>query len=184
MRDSVRTLSRKKILAELVSHDGLHDSLTGLLALPAFIESATRIISSTMRSNGSLNIFLVSLLNTNEPHFRQLAVTSQRALSDMQESEINELAARMVMGAGILKREIREADLACRYTFTDFILINMGDYEVIAKKIQSIGEQITSSVVGTTIESASENGGNLSAQNALLSAIATVEALQVAQSSQ
>jgi len=173
-------LSRKKILAELVSHDGLHDSLTGLLALPAFIDSATRIISSTMRSKGLLNIFLVSLLNTDQSHIRQLAVTSQRALSDMQESDTNELAARMVTGAGIMKREIREADLVCRYTFTDFILLNIGDYEVIARKIHSIGEQITSSVVGTTIDCAFEKEENLSAQNTLLSAIATVEALQVA----
>lgn len=98
----------------------------------------------------------------------------------MQESDINELAARMVTGAGIMKREIREADLVCRYTFTDFILLNIGDYEVIARKIHSIGEQITSSVVGTTIDCAFEEEENLSAQNTLLSAIATVEALQVA----
>jgi hypothetical protein len=51
---------------------------------------------------------------------------------------------------------------------------------VIARKIHSIGEQITSSVVGTTIDCAFEEEENLSAQNTLLSAIATVEALQVA----
>ena len=40
-------------VGSLVTHDGLRDSLTNLLALPAFLESAVREISSAQEAPAS-----------------------------------------------------------------------------------------------------------------------------------
>lgn len=50
----------------LSSHDGLHDALTGALALPAFYEAVTREIARARRDPMQLHLLLLNLLPTNE----------------------------------------------------------------------------------------------------------------------
>ena len=166
------------MLAALVSHDGLHDSLTGLLSLPAFLDSATRIISSTIRSAGSVNLFLGSLLVSDNSNAQRLAISEKRELACMSESEIGELAARIVTCSGILRSEFREGDLVARYTFGDFLILTSGDYDVINKKIESFGIESDVAIVGARIDLSQKDNTTLGAQSVLLSTIAALEALQ------
>jgi GGDEF domain-containing protein len=172
-------LNAKKILSELVDHDGLHDTLTGLLAHPAFIESATREVASNIRSKETLNLFLISLLHRGDERSEKLAVNYQNELSRMPESEIHEIAARMLEGANILRQEFRQGDLIARYTFADFLLLNNGNFETIKKKIEDAISGIKASVVGIKMDFTSGRGRQAGASETLRSGISTLEVLQM-----
>jgi GGDEF domain-containing protein len=157
----------KKILTELVSHDGLHDSLTGLISYPAFIESATREISSKIRSKERANLFLISLLTHGDEKSKQLAVNTRRELAEQSESEIQEIAARMLEGARLLREELRQGDLIARYTFADFLILN------------ALGH-IQASVVGIEMDFSIVQERNFSAAESLRSGIKSLEVTQLA----
>lgn len=53
--------------AQLVSHDGLTDSLTGLISFPAFLESGARFLASASRDEKPTNLFLLSLVEPEPP---------------------------------------------------------------------------------------------------------------------
>ena len=170
----------KKILTELVSHDGLHDSLTGLISYPAFIESATREISSKIRSKERANLFLISLLTHGDEKSKQLAVNTRRELAEQSESEIQEIAARMLEGARLLREELRQGDLIARYTFADFLILNSGDFEVIRKKIEDAVSHIQASVVGIEMNFSIVQEQHFSAAQRLRSDIKLLEVTQLA----
>ena len=68
--------------AELVSHDGLTDSLTGLISFPAFLESGARFLASASRDEKPTNLFLLSLVEPEPPS----ADTGSSGFTELTES--------------------------------------------------------------------------------------------------
>ena len=79
------SISRSEKLTQLVSHDGLRDSLTNLLALPAFLESTEREISSAQRDSKKLNLSLISLTELDARGEKRLVVEIAKELSSRTE---------------------------------------------------------------------------------------------------
>jgi GGDEF domain-containing protein len=127
-------------VGSLVSHDGLRDSLTNLLALPAFLESATREISSAQRNSGKLNLSLISLTELSTKGEKSQVVEITKELSSRTEQELFDLAARVVHLAHALEQNLRNNDLLCRYTFADFLILSSGDLVTITEKLRAISE--------------------------------------------
>lgn len=130
----------KNKLTQLVSHDGLRDSLTNLLALPAFLESAEREISSAQRSSCNLNLSLISLTELSTNGEKSLVVEITKELSSRTEQELFDLAARVVHLAHALEKNLRNNDLICRYTFADFLVLSSGDLFTIEEKLRALSE--------------------------------------------
>lgn len=127
-------------VGSLVSHNGLRDSLTNLLALPAFLESAAREISSAQRSSSKLNLSLISLTELSPTGEKSLVVEITKELSSRTEQELFDLAARVVHLAHALEQNLRNNDLMCRYTFADFLILSSGDLVTITEKLRAISE--------------------------------------------
>lgn len=139
---------RQDLLRELVSHDGLKDSLTGLLAFPAFIESARREISSAERNKTNLNLYLVSVVEKNATGERVHVARSEREIADRSDDELYALAARVTEISHAMKTKLRTNDLITRYTFAEFLIMNSGDTAEITKKLSEIVAAFDASVVG------------------------------------
>jgi hypothetical protein len=74
--------AQRKLLRELVTHDGLKDSLTGLLSLPAFLESAKRELHSAERNGANRILYLVSITEINDAGKRAHIVRADREITD------------------------------------------------------------------------------------------------------
>lgn len=140
--------SRRDLLRELVSHDGLKDSLTGLLAFPAFIESAKREIHSTERNKTNLNLYLVSITETNASGERVHIARIEREIADRHDDELYALAARVTQLSHVMKNQLRANDLMTRYTFAEFLILNSGNTSEITKKLTKIVNTFDAAVVG------------------------------------
>jgi GGDEF domain-containing protein len=168
-------VSAKKSIAELVTHDGLHDSLTGLASLPAFLESATRAIALAMREGGSINIFLISISKIYNERGEPIAISNGIDLSSLEEDDLNRLAAQLIYTAGILHREFRESDLLSRYALTEFLLLNKGEYDAINKKLENLGEAGNLAISGTQMNFSDSSNKNRDSQKILLESISLIQ---------
>ena len=121
-------------LTNLISHDGLKDSLTGLMSFPAFLESANRQLAAAVRDQKSVNLFLISLLDSSTP-IRSLVVRNESRIDSLTEAESLELSARVLLVANEIEKQFRSNDLISRYTLTDFLIMNSGTFPIIEEKI-------------------------------------------------
>ena len=108
-------MSKKDQIRSLISHDGLRDSLTGLMSLPSFLESAERELSSALRFQRNLNIFLISLVEVDASGKSQLIVRGEREASHLTEDELYTLSARVLEVSKRLISDLRTNDLIARY---------------------------------------------------------------------
>ncbi len=109
-----------------------------------------------------------------------MAVNTRRELAEQSESEIQEIAARMLEGARLLREELRQGDLIARYTFADFLILNSGDFQVIRKKIEDALGHIQASVVGIEMDFSLVQEQRFSAAESLRSGIKSLEVTQLA----
>ena len=144
-------MDKSNYLRSLISHDGLKDSLTGLYSLPAFLESATREMKVAIRTGSNLNLFLVSLAEVTEVKTNQLVMREGAELSEKTEAELDLLAGRVRVIAHVLREELREVDLIARYTFTEFLIMNIGDISGVKERIESIVREYRALVFGLEI---------------------------------
>lgn len=138
-------------IRELISHDGLKDSLTGLMCLPAFLDSAVREIGAATRDQRNINLFLISLAETSSAGEVTLSSGPSKAIADRDEQQIFDLAARVLRAAHAYASELRAHDLLARYTFTEFLLINSGDTVEIERKLATISDKHGAAFVGSEI---------------------------------
>lgn len=139
---------RRNLLRELVSHDGLKDSLTGAMAFPAFIDSAMREISSAERNKVNLNLHLVSIIETNSAGERAHIARIEREIDDRSEDELYALAAQVSEVSFAVKTQLRANDLVTRYTFAEFLIMNSGNTTEITKKLREVVANFDAAVVG------------------------------------
>ena len=142
---------QRNSIRDLVSHDGLKDSLTGLLAFPAFMDSARREINSAERNRTNLNLYLVSITEKNVAGERVHIARIEREISDRSDDELYALAARVTEVSHAIKTQLRVNDLVTRYTFAEFLVLNSGDTSEIAKKLTEIVAKFDAIVVGMEI---------------------------------
>lgn len=168
---------RDKIDArQFTKHDGLKDLLTGLLAFPAFLESAWREIKSAERSGDDINLFLLSLLENEESNQNSLAVRPDREISDRNEQELYELAARVLLLSNSITQIFRTNDLVARYTFADILIMTSGSYDEVSEKLKSRVEPLGVAVVGMKLR-ASYSISSHSSPQFLVEAISKLEQL-------
>jgi GGDEF domain-containing protein len=140
--------AQRKLLRELVTHDGLKDSLTGLLSLPAFLESAKRELHSAERNGANLILYLVSITEINDAGKRAHIVRADREITEQSDDELYSLAARIVEISHALTHQLRANDLIARYTFAEFLIMNSGDTSEITKKLREIVDNFGAMVIG------------------------------------
>lgn len=132
----------------LVSHDGLRDSLTGLLSLPAFMESASREISAAQRNGQNINLFLFSLTEKDEIGKSVFPIRLGREITELSEQALADLASRILSVSQVLARQLRKNDLIARYTFAQFLIMNSGEFQDISEKLSSIASAVGAVVAG------------------------------------
>ena len=171
----------KKSVADLVTHDGLHDSLTGLASFPAFMESATREISLAIREQIPFNLFLISLSKFRNEDGELIEIKYGKELSYVNEEYLYRLAAQLIHVAGILQSELRESDLLSRYALTEFLLMNKGEYEAIEKKLENLGERGILAIAGTKINFANIGHKDRDSRRILLKSISFLQKKMIEQ---
>lgn len=144
--------TRRDLLRQVISHDGVTDSLTGLMAFPSFQVNAIREMASAAREKRDLNLFLITLAEIDESGTSSPFMSPTRNLLDLGDDEVLAFADRMLQGANVLQKEFRLNDLLARYTFADFILLNTGTYEVISEKLAEYCRKYNSLFAGTKID--------------------------------
>ena len=147
-------LDKNIFLKQLVSHDGITDSLTGLMTFQLFQRSAIRELAQMMRNKGSINLFLVSLAEESAIEPNKLLIQPNQDVSALDENEIVTIADRVLQSSNTLKNEFRLNDLVARYTFADFLILNLGDFDVISIKVRKIAKRLSALSVGMRIEHA------------------------------
>ena len=145
---------KNAVLKKLVSHDGITDSLTGLMTFQSFQRSAIRELAQIMRNEGSINLFLVSLAEESTLKPNKLLIQPNRDISALDENEIVTIADRVLQSSNTLKNEFRLNDLVSRYTFVDFLILNSGDFDVISIKIRKIAKRLSALSAGIRIKHA------------------------------
>lgn len=174
-------MSAKKSIADLVTHDGLHDSLTGLTSLPAFMESATREIALAIRERIPINLFLISLSKIRNVDGELIEINYGKELSSFTEEDQYHLAAQLIHTAGFLQSEFRESDLLSRYTLTEFLLMNKGEYEAIKNKLENLGERGNLAIAGTKINFADTGNKDRDSRGILLESISFLQKRMIKQ---
>ena len=144
-------MSKKDQIRSLISHDGLRDSLTGLMSLPSFLESAERELSSALRFQRNLNIFLISLVEVDANRNSQLVVRGEREASQLTEDELYTLSARVLEVSKQLISDLRTNDLIARYALADFLILNSGDHDEIINKLTHISDACGAVAVGLEV---------------------------------
>lgn len=133
---------------ELIKHDGIKDVLTGLLSYQAFLESANREIKAARRSGNKINLFLVTLLETDDKNQLVLAVRPTREISERNQDELYGLAARVLKLSTSVTEILRANDLVARYTFADLLILTSGNYEEVIHKLQKALTPLAAAIVG------------------------------------
>lgn len=133
---------------ELIKHDGIKDVLTGLLSYQAFLESANREIKTARRSGNKINLFLVTLLETDDKNQLVLAVRPTREISERNQDELYGLAARILKLSTSVTEILRANDLVARYTFADLLILTSGNYEEVIHKLQKALTPLAAAIVG------------------------------------
>ena len=139
----------KSFLTNLVSHDGVKDSLTGLLTISAFLEIATREVAVSQRSGKAISLSIISLCDTDSLGERGLVVTEGKDIVQKSEDELVRIATRVVEITKSLEKTFRIGDPICRYTFADFLLLHEGDMKTIVEKLGGIAtmhEAVTATI--------------------------------------
>ena len=144
-------MSNNDQIRSLISHDGLRDSLTGLMSLPSFLESTERELSSALRFQRNLNIFLISLVEVDANGNSQLVVRGEREASQLTEDELYNLSARVLEVSKRLISDLRTNDLIARYALADFLILNSGDHNEITKKLTYIADACGAVAVGLEV---------------------------------
>ena len=144
-------MSKLDQLRALVSHDGLRDSLTGLMSFSSFTESAVRELVSAQRFERKLNLFLIALTEPDLQGIPSLVIRPGHEAGDLNEEELYELAARVLRMAKLLSSELRSNDLIARYALTEFLIMNFGDKVEITNKLSIIAENCGASLVSAEI---------------------------------
>ena len=144
-------MSKKDQIRSLISHDGLRDTLTGLMSLPSFLESAERELSSALRFQRNLNIFLISLVEVDASGKSQLIVRGEREASHLTEDELYTLSARVLEVSKRLISDLRTNDLIARYALADFLILNSGDHDEIINKLTHISDACGAIAVGLEV---------------------------------
>lgn len=150
-------MSKNLKARELVRHDGLKDVLTGLLALPAFMDSAFREIKSAQRNGSNVNLFLLSLLEINDANEQVLAVRPKREVGDRNEKELYDLAARVLSLTTSIAQILRSNDLMSRYTFADILILTTGSYEEVSQKLDTCVAELGATSVGIKLSILNQN---------------------------
>jgi len=143
--------TQRKLLRELVSHDGLKDSLTGLLAFPAFMESAKRELRTAERNKTNVNLFLVSITETNGAGQKEHIARVEREIAERSDDELYDLSARILEISHAIKIHLRANDLVTRYTFAEFLIMNSGETFEITKKLSEVVGILGAAVIGFEI---------------------------------
>ena len=139
----------KSFLTNLVSHDGVKDSLTGLLTISAFLEIATREVALSQRSGKAISLSIISLCERDSLGGRGLVVTEGQEIVQKSEDELVRIATRVVDITKSLEKTFRVGDPICRYTFADFLLLHEGDMNKIVEKLSDIAavhEAVTATI--------------------------------------
>ena len=144
-------MSKKDQIRSLISHDGLRDSLTGLMSLPSFLESAERELSSALRFQRNLNIFLISLVEVDANGNSQLVVRGEREASQLTEDELYTLSARVLEVSKRLISDLRSNDLIARYALADFLIVNSGNHDEITNKLTYTADACGAVAVGLEV---------------------------------
>lgn len=144
-------MSKNDKIRSLISHDGLRDSLTGLMSLPSFLESAAREMSSALRFQRNLNIFLISLVEVDANGNSHLVVRGEREASQLTEDELYTLSARVLEVSKRLISDLRTNDLIARYALADFLIMNSGDHDEIVHKLTYISDACGAVAVGLEV---------------------------------
>lgn len=129
----------------LSSHDGLHDALTGALALPAFYEAVTREIARARRDPMQLHLLLLNLLPTNEVD----DIDSKSSKSSNHRKNLieqDQLLVALIELVHELQISLRENDLISRTGLSEVSIVFSGNAEDLKKRVLKIANDLSATV--------------------------------------